>query len=113
VLEAVARGTPLELDGTVIEDAASFALPLPADEQMALLFQWSKTEELFGTTRLRLEAAGGATCAYDPASNIPNPLGMRAFVTVEEREGDTVFVYEQFRRRWQVPPSQQMPSNGS
>jgi hypothetical protein len=101
LLETVARGTPLELDGAIIddaaEDAASLALRLPADEQTAFLFKWNKAQQLFGTTRLRLAAASsGTTCAYDPKSSLPNPLGMRAFVTVEERDGDTTVVYERF-----------------
>lgn len=35
-------------------------------------------------------------CAYDPGSGIPNPLGMRAFITVSEVEGNSVFRFEQF-----------------
>ena len=35
-------------------------------------------------------------CTYDPSSGVPNPLGMRAFVTVSEVEGNSVVRYEQF-----------------
>lgn len=35
-------------------------------------------------------------CAFDPAQGTPNPLGMRAFITASEVEGDSVFRYEQF-----------------
>lgn len=34
-------------------------------------------------------------CAYNANSGIPNPLGMRSFITVAQVEDDTVFVYEQ------------------
>lgn len=100
-LEAVAKGMPLELNGMVVDDAtaetAGLALRLPADEQTAILFRWNATQQLFGTTRIRLAAApSGTTCAYDPKSNAPNPLGMRAFITIEERDGNTTFIYEQF-----------------
>jgi hypothetical protein len=37
-----------------------------------------------------------ATCAYNSDSGKPNPLGMRAFVTVVEVSGDTTFTFEQF-----------------
>ena len=33
-------------------------------------------------------------CSYNP-DGAPNPLGMRAFITVSEVEGDSIFVYEQ------------------
>jgi hypothetical protein len=35
------------------------------------------------------------TCAFDPNSGKQNPLGMRAFVTIRESEGNVTFVYEQ------------------
>lgn len=40
----------------------------------------------------------GATtiCAYNPDSGLPNPLGMRSFITVAQVGDDTVFVYERF-----------------
>jgi hypothetical protein len=41
-------------------------------------------------------AQAATTCAFNPAGGKPNPLGMRAFVTVIENEGDTTFLYEQF-----------------
>jgi hypothetical protein len=34
------------------------------------------------------------TCAYDPSSGMPNPIGMRASVTLYERGGHTEAVYE-------------------
>ena len=40
--------------------------------------------------------AAPKSCSYDPNSGKPNPLGMRAYITVETKEGNTVFVYEQF-----------------
>jgi hypothetical protein len=36
------------------------------------------------------------TCAFDRNSGKTNPLGMRAFVTIRESQGNTTFVYEQF-----------------
>lgn len=36
------------------------------------------------------------TCGYDPNSGVPNPFGMRAFITLEERQGDTRVRFEQF-----------------
>ncbi|HBB32337.1 MAG TPA: hypothetical protein DDZ80_31275 [Cyanobacteria bacterium UBA8803] len=36
------------------------------------------------------------TCQYNPDSGKPNPLGMRSFITVKEKEGNTIFTYEQF-----------------
>lgn len=35
-------------------------------------------------------------CSYDPQSKQPNPLGMRSFIKVIEKEGSTSFIYEQF-----------------
>ncbi len=37
-----------------------------------------------------------ATCAFDTGIGKPNPLGMRAFITAVEINGDTTFTYEQF-----------------
>ena len=34
-------------------------------------------------------------CSYEPSLGVPNPLGMRSFITVTERRGHTYFVYEQ------------------
>jgi hypothetical protein len=36
------------------------------------------------------------TCAFDTNSGKQNPLGMRAFVSIREAEGNTTFIYEQF-----------------
>ncbi len=35
-------------------------------------------------------------CAFDANSGKQNPLGMRAFVSIRESDGNTTFVYEQF-----------------
>ncbi|HCF27265.1 MAG TPA: hypothetical protein DEV81_08705, partial [Cyanobacteria bacterium UBA11049] len=35
-------------------------------------------------------------CSYDPKTGKTNPLGMRTYITVETREGNTIFIYEQF-----------------
>jgi hypothetical protein len=36
------------------------------------------------------------TCQFDPDLGLPNPLGMRAFVTITEADGNTTFLFEQF-----------------
>jgi hypothetical protein len=36
------------------------------------------------------------TCQFDPDLGQPNPLGMRAFVTITEEDGNTAFLFEQF-----------------
>lgn len=42
-------------------------------------------------------AAPLKTCAYDPNSGRPNPLGMRAYISLsEDGEGNTAFLFEQF-----------------
>ncbi|MFZ4640762.1 MAG: hypothetical protein ACOYMP_10225 [Nodosilinea sp.] len=35
-------------------------------------------------------------CAFNPDLGLPNPLGMRAYVTITEAEGNTTFLFEQF-----------------
>ncbi len=35
-------------------------------------------------------------CQYDPDLGVPNPLGMRAYITVTEEDGNTTFLFEQF-----------------
>jgi hypothetical protein len=35
-------------------------------------------------------------CSYNSNGGVPNPLGMRAYITVSEIAGNSVFVYEQF-----------------
>lgn len=40
--------------------------------------------------------AAEKVCSYNPNLGKPNPLGMRSYITVETKEGNTVFVYEQF-----------------
>lgn len=34
-------------------------------------------------------------CSYDPSTGVPNPLGMRTFITLIETEGTTEVIYEQ------------------
>lgn len=41
-------------------------------------------------------AAPSRTCGYDVNSEVPNPLGMRAYVTIAEDKGDTTVLFEQF-----------------
>jgi hypothetical protein len=50
------------------------------------------------TADLTLGRSAGlvATCAYDTNSGKPNPLGLRAFITALEVNGDTTFTFEQF-----------------
>ncbi len=36
------------------------------------------------------------TCQFDPALGVPNPLGMRSYITIAEDAGDTTFLFEQF-----------------
>ncbi len=35
------------------------------------------------------------SCAYDPASGKPNPLGDKAFISISEIEGNTIFTYQE------------------
>jgi len=41
-------------------------------------------------------AAPSQTCGYDVHSSLPNPLGMRAYITLTEEKGDTTVLFEQF-----------------
>lgn len=47
---------------------------------------------------LTLPAHGSAlptrSCAYDPSSGKPNPLAGKAFISINEIEGDTIFTYQ-------------------
>jgi hypothetical protein len=36
------------------------------------------------------------TCEFDPDLGFPNPLGMRAYITITEEDGKTTFLFEQF-----------------
>lgn len=36
------------------------------------------------------------TCEFDPDLGVPNPLGMRAYITITEEDGNTIFVFDQF-----------------
>ncbi|ESA37218.1 hypothetical protein N836_04270 [Leptolyngbya sp. Heron Island J] len=44
-----------------------------------------------------LQAQPGPTivCSYDPSTGVPNPLGMRTFITLTEADGATEVTYEQ------------------
>ena len=42
------------------------------------------------------ESKASITCSYDPNSGKPNPFGMRTYITAEEKDGDSIFTYEQF-----------------
>jgi hypothetical protein len=35
-------------------------------------------------------------CQYDPDLGVPNPLGMRTYITITEEDGNTTFLFEQF-----------------
>jgi hypothetical protein len=35
-------------------------------------------------------------CEFDPNLGLPNPLGMRSYLTIAEQDGNTTFVFEQF-----------------
>ncbi|MGB7313901.1 MAG: hypothetical protein WA939_13290 [Nodosilinea sp.] len=55
---------------------------------------------LAATTLLMLntmvKAEPTQTCQFNPDLGLPNPLGMRAFVTITEEDGNTAFLFEQF-----------------
>lgn len=40
-------------------------------------------------------ANSGRTCEYNPDLGIPNPLGMRSFISLKEADGNTTVIYEQ------------------
>ncbi|MBT9314102.1 hypothetical protein [Leptothoe spongobia] len=42
------------------------------------------------------QASPPIVCSYDPSTGIPNPLGMRTFITLTETDGSTEVGYEQF-----------------
>lgn len=46
------------------------------------------------------------TCKFDPELGVPNPLGMRAYLTIREEDGNTSFLYEQFPGNISIPGSQ-------
>jgi hypothetical protein len=64
--------------------------------------RWGVTTVLLGCTiALPIVAQAetsnlAATCAFDTGMGKPNPLGMRAYITAVEINGDTTFTYEQF-----------------
>lgn len=109
-LKAIDNGNLRNSDATTTssaaEHSASIALHLPDAEKMAMLFTWNATQQLFGASRLNLTPASVTTnCAYDPDAGVPNPLGMRAFVTIEAQDGNTIVRYEQFPQRLEGPAS--------
>lgn len=52
------------------------------------------TTLILPTTALR--AGTGIRCQFDPTLGVPNPLGMRASITITEAAGDTTLEFEQF-----------------
>lgn len=62
------------------------ANPTPIDPPSAEPTQPSAAEQ----------SAPVVTCTYDPNSGVPNPLGSRASLTIQETEGNTAFIYERF-----------------
>ncbi len=72
----------------------------------------SEFNSRFGTTRARTLPSRrsynqlfSTFCTYSPLSGEPNPLGQRAFVTVTEVAGTSVFRYEQFSAVSSAPQS--------
>ncbi|MEO0352263.1 MAG: hypothetical protein AAF282_19665 [Cyanobacteria bacterium P01_A01_bin.15] len=51
----------------------------------------------YGALNHSLQAQPSPTivCSYDPSTGIPNPLGMRTFITLTETNGTTEVVYQQ------------------
>ncbi|MFM7529204.1 MAG: hypothetical protein ACKO63_12095 [Nodosilinea sp.] len=49
---------------------------------------------IFPTAGLRADT--GRRCQFDPTLGRPNPLGMRAYITLTETGGDTIVEFEQF-----------------
>jgi len=43
-----------------------------------------------------LKAEPTRICQFDPDLGVPNPLGMRSYLTISEEDGNTTFVFEQF-----------------
>lgn len=52
------------------------------------------TPLVFPTGGLRADA--GLRCQFDPTLGMPNPMGMRAYITITEGNGDTTVEFEQF-----------------
>ena len=42
------------------------------------------------------KAISETICQYNPDFGEPNPLGMRAYITLNEKEGNTAVIFEQF-----------------
>ena len=51
----------------------------------------------YGAVNHSLQAQPSPTivCSYDPSTGVPNPLGMRTFITLTETDGTTEVVYQQ------------------
>ncbi|MBE9178332.1 hypothetical protein IQ268_06990 [Oculatella sp. LEGE 06141] len=66
--------------------------------QRLALFLAPLALSLAATSAVAQDATAAPTrvCAYNPNSGIPNPLGMRAFVSATESGGNTTFTFEQF-----------------
>lgn len=67
------------------------------------LMQWLQWLQWLGWSSLMVPlsaaiatAAPDRLCAYDPDLGIPNPLGMRAYITLRESDSSTTAVFEQF-----------------
>ncbi|MGD1950124.1 MAG: hypothetical protein ACFB14_10815 [Leptolyngbyaceae cyanobacterium] len=48
---------------------------------------------------LQAQPSPTIVCNYDPSTGAPNPLGMRAFITLKEADGTTEVLYEQLGSR--------------
>jgi hypothetical protein len=55
-------------------------------------------------TSIPAQAAPTAACGFDPNLGKPNPLGMRAFVTLEEQDGNTTVKYVQLPSNLGITP---------
>lgn len=106
-LNAIKPASQLTVQETLIsgtnDEVPSLVLQLPAEQQMVMLFQWNSSRQLFGSSRIRLSATPSTRasintsfCSYDPSSGVPNPLGTRAFITIQQQDENAVVVYQRF-----------------
>jgi hypothetical protein len=63
---------------------------------LSLSFASALIESAMGQTSSEPTIEPTMTCAYDPNSGRENPLGMRAFITAIEQDGNTTFRFDQF-----------------
>lgn len=67
---------------------------------MALSRGWGGDLAIALTTLIlftaELRADTGLRCQFDPSLGTPNPLGMRAYITIFETGGNTTLEFEQF-----------------